>query len=164
MEVFFIDQLESHNKKHGYNIAKGGPGGMLGRNHTRKSIEQMSLSHKKLWTAERRAEHGRIMQGKTITQAHRDAISLATRGERNPMFGKKHSEAAKTKIGESSKKRCGAKHPRARAVLGKRKQSQRYEHFPTTRAAGLRFGIDSTMVSYLCKGKHKSKHYDFKYA
>lgn len=54
----------------------------IGKNHTDKSKQKMSLSH----------------QGKELSEEHKNNISLASKGENNGMYGRKHSAESLEKM------------------------------------------------------------------
>jgi len=80
-EEYWIKYYDSTNKKNGYNIMNGGNNKEVSK-ITRSKI---SLSQKNI----KRSEE------------FKQKISLATKGSKNPFYGKKHSEETKKKISES---------------------------------------------------------------
>jgi hypothetical protein len=83
-EKFWIAELNSLDKSIGYNIMKGGDGGDNYTNHPNK--EQLSINFSK------------AQKGKIISDRCRELISAANKGEKNGMFGKKHSKEIREKI------------------------------------------------------------------
>lgn len=80
-EVFWIKQLKSHISEHGYNVGFGGSAPMRGRRHSPESIEKIRAYKPTEETIERQR--------------------IASTGENNPMFGRKHSEESNRKNSES---------------------------------------------------------------
>lgn len=84
-ERIFILKFDSTNPEIGLNIQLGGTG--------RKSFsflvkQKISISVSKTMTDERRISISKHQKGKIISQETREKISLSSRGENNPMFGK----------------------------------------------------------------------------
>ena len=82
-------------------------------------------------------------------------------GEKNPMFGKHHSEASKRKMSEASiKNPSKSKKP----VLQYSMNGEFIAEYPSTREAERQTGCNHQNICYCCKGKYKySGGYIWKY-
>ena len=82
---------------------------LKGFRHSEKSKLKMSKSQKgipKPKSEETKLKLSKSHKGKKLSKEHKNKISIATRGENNPMFGKKHkpfSTETKLKMSESAK-------------------------------------------------------------
>lgn len=100
-EIYYIEKLNSHVSKNGYNIAFGGISPMEGRNHTQESKDKirnkkLGQSHsektilllRKLFSGKNNPNYGKSISN---TQKDKMRISMLRRfdGENNPSFGKK---------------------------------------------------------------------------
>jgi len=97
---------------------KGRQSPMYGKHHSVSARAKLSNARKgKLrsedakqktrawWTPERRQVQSDRKKGKRPTEEHRRKLSEARNGERNPMYGKHHSEETKRKISITQKAR-----------------------------------------------------------
>jgi len=94
---------------------KSRPNPMLGRTHSKESRDRMSLNtdmrgeknsmYGYVWSAEQRAAQSAKLRGRIVPEDQRAKISAAMVGERNPFYGKSHSDAAREKISEAAKAR-----------------------------------------------------------
>lgn len=95
-ERFWISQLDARNDAIGYNIAVGGEGGIggpmfKGHKHSEETREQMS-------TSRRGAGNSNFGNHRVMPESEKSKHGLS--GERNGMFGKHHTSAAKAKSRE----------------------------------------------------------------
>ena len=94
-EIYWIDKLQSRNPSIGYNLAKGGEGGVggphfAGHRHSDETRAKMSADRK----GEKNSNYGnRWTQSDELKELHRQLSS----GSNNGMFGKHQSEEAKEK-------------------------------------------------------------------
>ncbi len=120
LEKYWIDILKTKEKQYGYNLTDGGEG-PTGHKHLIETKQKMSIFQKKAWAdpgiraRKITASRGRIISEKVRKKMSESAkkrksseetktkISRATKGENNPMYGKKFSEESKRKMSESSK-------------------------------------------------------------
>lgn len=79
-------------------------------------------------SAETRAKISAARLGKPLSEAHRKALSVATRGKKNGMYGRTHSEEARAKMGSD---RTGAKN----SFYGKRHTPEAIEKIRQARLA-----------------------------
>ena len=82
-------------------------------------------------------------------------------GEKNPMFGKHHSEASKRKMSEAS-----IKNPSKvkKTVIQYSMNGEFIAEYPSTREAERQTGCNHQNICYCCKGKYKySGGYIWKY-
>ena len=90
-EQKWMDYYCSYNEYKGYNISPTA-GNSSGVKRTKEFCDGMS----------------RRLSGKKLTEEHKRNISLSKRGEKNPMYGKKHSPA---RVAQSKQQNAGAKNP-----------------------------------------------------
>ncbi len=112
-EKFWIKQLNSQDKNTGYNMKDGGIGGfnidVSGANNPMFGIHRYGEDNPNY--GNHRTEASRLQQSNSITQ------NGGHHGEKNPMFGRSHSDEAKKKMSERHKTvkplqgRRGDKHP-----------------------------------------------------
>jgi group I intron endonuclease len=96
-EIFWIDKLNSRDPRVGYNITAGGEG-TIGYIHTEEAKTKMS----------------RAKKGKPLTDAHKKAIGLASKGHsmsniskeklRESRLGTKHTDETRRKMHEAHQK------------------------------------------------------------
>lgn len=99
-EKFWITQMDSRNKKIGYNIAEGGNGGILWNGDAPNTGVEFSEIHK--------YKISNSLSGRVLSDGHKNNISLNhadVSGENNPMFGKKHTDEVKNIISKTNKGR-----------------------------------------------------------
>lgn len=108
-ERYFI--LKYNTCKSGYNNTLGG-GGILGYKHTEDTKRRISNSvnspqyRKKVYTPERSHKISVALSGRKFSKEHREKISAVAKtryGDKNPFFGKHHSEESIHKIMQKSK-------------------------------------------------------------
>ena len=98
-ERYFIEYFESNNSAFGYNIAGGGEGspGTIVSQETREKKRQSMIGK----LAGTKSPNYKRPKTKEELQKLREANI----GDKNPFYGRKHSEESKTKIRNSKKKR-----------------------------------------------------------
>lgn len=105
MEKYFIEKYNSTNPSIGYNIVSGAPteysplkipriaqrvaDANRGKVWSQEIKDKISKSVSKTMTKERRDLISRQHKGKIISEKTRKLMSKATRGENNPMYGKR---------------------------------------------------------------------------
>jgi group I intron endonuclease len=100
-EQVYLDYYKSHEREKGYNVCKVA-GSHLGMKHSEEAKQKISEIHKgKKLSEEHKKKIGEVHKGKIVSEETRRKIGEASRG-RN--VGRKHSEEARTKIGEAKKK------------------------------------------------------------
>lgn len=135
-----ISQYRSFDPKCGYNVEKGGNCAKVVSDETREKLRLANLTpqavkrlrefNDKRWSdpkahlemSKRFSGKNNPMYGKKMSEAHkraliegsRNAVRIPRTGEKNSMFGKHHSESAKSKI---SKANTGGNNGRAKKVL-----------------------------------------------
>lgn len=91
--------------------------------------------------------------GKTQSAESKRKRSVSESGEKNPMYGKHHTQEVKEYISKLNKgKRTGKDHPRAKAVIC----INTGEKFDTVTNAAKKYGIYNSSISQCCKGKTQS--------
>jgi len=103
-EKYWINLLKSTDGNIGYNITFGGQTGwMTGMKHSEETKLMYSLKRKGLLIGDKNG-----MYGKKHTEEAKNKISNPKFGDKNGMYGKKHTEEAKNKMRE---KLSGDKNP-----------------------------------------------------
>lgn len=127
-EDYYIELFQCFNSKHGLNLKRGGAKGSLS-DESKKKISESKKGDKNCWfgkkfSDEHRKKIGDANRGKKITgerlerlkasakkrtiyhkhtQATKDKISFAFKGEKHPMWGKKASAETRKKQSEAKK-------------------------------------------------------------
>lgn len=126
-EIFYIAFFRTNMKRYpdgnGMNLTDGG-GGLSGYKHSEETKAKMSDSAKghaptrtefapltdetkakiskshigKIMSEETKAKMSKTLKGRIFTEEHKANMSAAQTGEKNHMFGKKHSEETKAKM------------------------------------------------------------------
>lgn len=81
-EIFYIKHLNT-KRPNGYNLTDGGDG-ITGFTPSAETIEKLSISH----------------TGNKLTNKAKELLRIANLGDKNPFFGKKHSDETKRIISE----------------------------------------------------------------
>ena len=104
LEVELISKYKTTNKEYGYNLDSGGHARHHLAEETKEKIRQAHLGTKvseetrKKMSEYHKAHPINYGEGKHLSEEHKKNIGLGVKGEKNGMFGKKHSEDAKQKI------------------------------------------------------------------
>lgn len=152
-EIYYIDYYHSKYNENGYNIREGGNRQLS--KETRQKLSQIA-KEKGLWKGDNNPRH-------------LDPLF----GERNGMYGKKHSEETKQKISEANKGKqlteetkqkisnfMNNNHPRAKKVIC----LETGEVFLSTRKAAEAYNTSHTCISRVCNGERKTtagKHWEW---
>ena len=99
-ETHWIKSLGTFVKDGGYNMTWGGDG-IFGYKHTDKAKAAMSLARK----GDKNHNYGKSWGKTEWSDAEKKMMSEKHGGKNNPMFGKNHSEEARTKISAALRKR-----------------------------------------------------------
>ena len=100
-EKLWIKKLNSYaNTGHGYNMTLGGDG-VFGYCHTEKAKQAMSKNRKGVLNHNYGKRWGRTDHPDEFIQM----LSEKHTGKGNPMYGRKHSDEARKKIGEANQKK-----------------------------------------------------------
>lgn len=104
-EKYWIDFYKSTNRSIGYNITMGGTGGdTLSNNPNKKEIgEKIGESNKKIWSDADYKKKMSTLRKEQFSDDTRKKISLATKGEKNGNYGRKHTEDVRFKMSECRK-------------------------------------------------------------
>jgi group I intron endonuclease len=94
LETFFIQMHCSRTKQHGYNMTAGGDGAGAGEDNHRFGKKLSEETRRKISEAHK---------GKTLSAAHRAAISAGNKGHIAHNKGAKHTDDARIKMSESHK-------------------------------------------------------------
>lgn len=99
-EQYYIAFYDSINN--GYNLTKGG-NGTMGYRHTEKAKNKMSITHKNM-SDKTRQKIGIASKGRKHSEESKQKISKAIKGDKNPMYGKHHTEETKRKMQKNNTK------------------------------------------------------------
>lgn len=129
-EILLIAEYKSNKKKFGYNIENGG--NSTGK-HGEETKRKIGITQKGKIVSEEarermRKNHADVKKnknpnyGKTMSDAQREKLRAANigkhSGEKNLMFGKKHSEGSKLLMSENRKGKClGSSNSKARKII-----------------------------------------------
>ncbi|PTA67538.1 NUMOD3 domain-containing DNA-binding protein [Deinococcus arcticus] len=128
----------------------GEQNGMYGRRHTEASRRQMSETIRRM--VKRGVEHPSFgLKRSATTRAKLFKIASARLGQKNPFYGKSHSQATKDKLAAG---RCGSQPTNVRAVVADGLQ------YRSVKDAARHLGIPSALVIY----RIKSPKYAYSYA
>lgn len=156
MEINLIKQYKSNQSKYGYNIANGGDGSFAVSQQIREKISMAvkgKTGHK--WTEEEKNRHSMLFKNREFTDEWRKKISQSKIGNKNSMFGKKHTDEEKAKIAKSV-----SEHSKKRAV----KCIENNTTYISISEAGRQLNISSSKISLVCSGKRKHTYnLHFKY-
>lgn len=143
LEDMYIKIYKSYNRKYGYNLRLGGSRGK----HSEESKQKNRKAH----------------LGRKLPKEFCKAISIRTKGERNPFYGKHHTEKSRMKISEAHKKENLSKETldkmRRNNLKGNNPFAKKIycittnEVFSYINEAALKYNIDSSSISKVCKGK-----------
>lgn len=125
LEQYYIQTLKTQTP-HGYNLTRGGDGGGF-QKHTQETIEYLrKIATGKKASPETRAKmsashrgvpkHWSSMKGRKHRSESIKKMSESKRGEKNYMYGKRHSEETKRRIADSVRR---TKRARASVVKSK---------------------------------------------
>ncbi len=131
LEIHYIAKLDSMNPEVGYNLCIGG-GNTKGYRHRESSKRKMSESRMGIFA-----------------------------GEKNPFYGKHHTEETKKRLSEIHKgKPLSALHRKHLSETNPRKHkiicTTTGEHFNSLKEAADKYNLKSTHISRVCRGKRKS--------
>ena len=107
-EKYFIKEFNTYDS--GYNNTVGG-GGVRGYHHTdetKQKLSKITLDNKdRIFTKERAEKISFALMGRPKSVEHRAKISEIAKlrtGDKNPFYGKHHSDTTKEKIGKTNRK------------------------------------------------------------
>lgn len=88
------------------------------KNRSEETLQKLSENNAHYW------------KGKTLTNVHKQNISESLKGEKNPMYGKNHTDEAREKMSESQKaiNRSGEKNP----MYGVHRRGENAPHYGKT--------------------------------
>lgn len=131
-EIYYIDLYDTLNRDNGYNLMAGG-------NYNRKLLNESCQKISKALTGHDVSIETRMK----ISKNHAD-IS----GEKNPMYGKHHTEESKAKIRDAS---IGRKSPKRNTTPVYCIELDR--KFDDASTAGSELNIDSSGILKCCRGE-----------
>lgn len=159
IEMRLIADHKSNDKQHGYNTTLGGDG-MRGYIPPIEVREKISKANKgKVRTEETRRQISKSKMGIRPTEETRKMLSerhCDVSGEKNPMYGKNHSEAAREKM--------SANRP-SKPVVSMDNQGASVSRYRSVREAERTTGIKRLYIIQCCKGERtQAGGFSWKYA
>lgn len=134
-EIYYISLYNTLNRTKGYNLTSGGTNGKVYSDETRAKISKALKGH--AVSSESRAK---------IRKNHAD-IS----GSNNGMFGKRHSEEVKRKIGEANRGKISARRNNSSVYCIDLDQT-----FDDATTAAKLLSLDSGAILKCCRGERKT--------
>lgn len=117
-EIFWIAELDSHNKNHGYNLSTGGESGLRGYKFPPEfgqTISRIKKAQHKVLTDEHKAKISAFHKGRKKPDGMGARLSAAISGVNHWNWGKTASEESRKKMSES---RSGTKNVHFGKKLG----------------------------------------------
>lgn len=154
-EMYYIDKLDTYNN--GYNSTKGGEG-TLGKIVSEENKALFAKLAKERFTGttftdEHKQKIGQALKGRTYTEDTIKKMSIAASKrtkDKNPMYGKHHTEETKAKLG--------------RSIIQYDLNNNFIAEYPSITKAGELLGINKVMISRVLNGSQRQTHsYIFKY-
>lgn len=112
-ERYWISVYSANNSRNYYNLAKGGEGGvggpmMKGKSHSLETRRKMSIARKgKKFSDSHRSNLSKSVSlgklGVKLSEEHKLAISLGVTGDKNPFYGRQHSEDTRLLMSQRQK-------------------------------------------------------------
>ena len=113
IESYYIDKFNTLQPS-GYNVYRHSSNGFSNKNHTRETKDIMSQKSKLWWNTaskddilQRNRKISDALSGRAFSAEHKKKISEHAKlrtGEKNPFYGKHHSDETKNKMSVSSQK------------------------------------------------------------
>jgi group I intron endonuclease len=155
LERLWIKELGTFKPK-GYNLTLGGDG-MLGWKHTEDAKRRMSLNRSGEKNCNSGKTWGRNLRG--WREDERVAYGATRVKDGNPMFGKHHSESARSKIGAATSIR------KMKPVHQCDSQTGAILHtYPSLKAAAVAVGGQKNKISEVLRGLHPThKGFSWRY-
>ena len=174
LEQWFIEKYDSFNSEHGFNLTKGGDGGLGHRvsQETRALLSKRALERGLTPERLEKMHEGRRKRGykrRPMTDEEKQAISERMRGPNHPFYGKKMPKEWVEKRAAKQRGRKASKETRERQSIGLRNSEKvkakqvpvlqldgdgnvvsRYDS--VTHAAEA-MGVTKTAIDLCCKGK-----------
>ena len=135
LEVYYIDLYSTLNRDSGYNLTSGGSFNKKYSDETRRKISDSLKGHKV--SAESRVK---------ISENHADFS-----GEKNGMYGRRHSESAKQKVGLANKGKISARRNLSNVYC-----IELETVFDDAATAGKQLNLDSGAILKCCRGERKT--------
>ncbi len=178
LEVYYIELYQCFNSKFGLNLREGGNNASLsletrkkisvsisgnknhffGKKHTEETLSKMR-EYQSNRPDEVRKKIGDKHRGKTMSSEARKKISIGTKGEKNGMYGRTHSEKTKQFLREinlnpSKEKRdllkLAHKHESKIVLQIERKSGLVLNEFSSIKEASRNLGIDASQIGQCC--------------
>lgn len=174
-EKEFIKKYNAVQNRNFYNINEGGDGGDIFHLLPIEQQEKIREDARKRSSGENNPRYGvhlseetkeKIRQNRNTdymkTEEYRKTMSEAVKGEKNGMYGKKHSEASKKKMSEAKKgKKLGKENGNAKGISAYQDEemTKLVKHFDTIQEALIWVGTKPTDYSGISKRMKLNKPY-----
>lgn len=135
LEVYYIALYNTLNRDKGYNLTSGGTDNRTYSDETRVKISNSLKGHKV--SLESRVK---------ISENHADVS-----GERNGMYGKRHSDEAKRKVSQANKGKISARRNHYNVYCIELERT-----FDDAATAGKTLNLDSGAILKCCRGERKT--------
>lgn len=156
-EKRLIALYDSTNFKKGYNLMTGGDGIGTHTESTKEKLRMLNLGKKQ--PVEQVERHRQRMIGRRHSQKTKDVLSEKRIGEKNPFYGKRHSEQSKALIKEHCADFNGGKSVNAKRVIQLNINGEIINEYDAISTAGkINNFTNPYNISACCKGKLKTAY------
>lgn len=177
LEQWFIEKYDTFNSEHGFNLTRGGDGGLGHRvsKETRALLSQRAIEHGMTQEHLEKMHEGRRKKGyhrRPLTDEEKQAISKRMSGPNHPFYGKKlpkemvEKRAAKLrgrKVPEETRQRQSISLRNSEKIKAKQnpvlqldKEGNTVNRYDSVTHAAEAIGVTKTAISMCCRGKCNS--------
>lgn len=163
-EKRLIAFYDSTDYRKGYNLMTGGDGLGTHTQATREKLRQINLGKKQ--TPEQVEKLRQRMIGHTLSQESKDTLRRKRIGDKNPFYGKSHSEESVRLIKEHAADFSGEKSVNAKAVIQYSASGEKIAKYGAISTAAKENNIPNPYnISACCRGRLKTAYgYIWRYA